>query len=143
VLDRGKFSTLPPGTWQPDFDIPHTAHVMARLDLTRRLSASTGWRLSSGRPYTPIVGAVPTTAGYVPLFGPINSERLPRYERTDLTLSYLSQLLHSRSILFASVGNLFARTNFFEYAYSSDFSLRRPVTSAAPRVVYFGITLTR
>ena len=143
VLDRGKFTMLPAGTWRPDFDIPHTAHVMTRFDFTRRLSTSAGWRISSGRLDTPVVGAVSTTAGYVPIYGAINSERLPRYERTDLTVSYLSQLLHSRAVLFASVGNLFARTNFFEYAYSANFSARRPVTSATPRVVYFGVTLTR
>ena len=144
VLDRGRFQVPASSTWRPDFDIPHTAHVMARVDITRRLSTSTGWRLSSGKPDTPVVGATATTAGYVPIYGAINSERLPRYERTDLTVSYLTQMLGSRStILFASVGNLFARRNFFEYAYTPDFSQRRPVTSAAPRVVYFGITLTR
>jgi vitamin B12 transporter len=143
-LDRGRFSTLPAGTWSPDFDIPHTAHVLARVDLTRRLSTSTGWRIFSGRPVTPVVGAVRTASGFSPVYGPINSERLPHYARTDLTVSYLSQITGLRSaILFASVGNAFARTNAFEYAYSSDFSTRRPVTTATPRVFYFGITLTR
>jgi vitamin B12 transporter len=145
VLDRGKFTTPASGTWRPDFEIPHTAHVMARVDVTRGLSAGAGWRGSSGRLDTPVVGASVTPAGFAPIYAPvINSERLPRYERTDLTVTYLTQLLGSRSaILFASVGNLFARANFFEYAYSPDFSQRRPVTSAAPRVVYFGMTLMR
>ena len=47
------------------------------------------------------------------------------------------------TVLFASIGNLAGRTNYFEYAYSPDYSQRRPVTSATPRVVYFGLTLTR
>jgi len=145
VLDRGKFTTPASGTWRPDFDIPHTAHVMARVDVTRALSAGAGWRVSSGKLDTPVVGALAIPAGFTPIYAPtINAERLPRYERTDLTVTYLTQLLGSRSaILFASVGNLFARANFFEYAYSPDFSQRRPVTSAAPRVVYFGMTLMR
>ena len=33
--------------------------------------------------------------------------------------------------------------SFLEYAYSADYTQRRPVTSATPRVVYVGITLTR
>ena len=144
AADRGKFTLPAAGTWRPDFDIPHTAHVMARLDMTRRLSASAGWRLSSGKLDTPVVGATATPAGYVPRYGAIDSERLPHYARTDLTVSYLSQLPGARSaVLFASVGNLFGRANFFEYAYSADYTQRRPVTSATPRVVYFGITLTR
>jgi TonB-dependent receptor-like protein len=144
LLDRGKYTVLPAGMWHPDFDLPHTAHVLARLDMTRRLSASAGWRMASGKLDTPVVGAVATPAGYLPRFGAINSERLPAYARTDLTISYLSRLPGARStVLFASVGNLFARTNVFEYAYSDDYSVRRPVTSATPRVFYCGITLTR
>ena len=46
-------------------------------------------------------------------------------------------------MLFPSVGNLFARVNYFDYAYHADYTQRRPVTSATPRVVYFGITFTR
>jgi TonB-dependent receptor-like protein len=142
--DRGKYAVLPSGAWRPDFDISHTAHVLARVDLTRALAASVGWRMSSGRLDTPVVGAVQAPTGFVPVFGAINSERLPHYERTDLTVSYLSQLFGSRStILFAAVGNLFGRTNFFEHAYSADFTQRRPVTSATPRVVYFGATFLR
>lgn len=144
VLDRDRFTIPASGTWRPDFDIPHTAHVMARVDVTRALSASVGWRASSGKLDTPVVDATAAPGGYVPIYGPINSERLPRYERADLTVSYLTQVPGSRSaILFAAVGNLFARANFFEYAYNADYSQRRPVTSAAPRVVYFGISLTR
>lgn len=142
--DRGKYPLPPGGTWSPAFDIPHTVHVLGRVDLTRAVAASAGWRISSGRLDTPVVGAVPSPSGYLPIFGPINSERLPYYERTDLTMSYLTQLPGLRStILFASVANLFGRANFFEYSYSADFTTRRPVTSAAPRVVYFGATFLR
>ena len=53
VLDRGKFVTPADGYWRPDFDIPQTAHLLTRIDLTRRLSTSAGWRLSSGKLDTP------------------------------------------------------------------------------------------
>jgi vitamin B12 transporter len=142
--DRGKYSIVPDGAWPPAFAMPHTARAMARVDLTRRWQAGAGLRISSGRLDTPIVGATPTATGFLPIYGAINSERLPRYQRLDLTLSYLTQLLGSRSAsLFAAVGNAFGRRNFFEYAYSSDFSTRRPITSAVPRVVYFGMSVTR
>jgi vitamin B12 transporter len=144
VDDRGKYPLPASGSWRPDFEIPHTAHVLARIDLTHALSASAGWRIASGRLDTPVVGATLTPSGYVPQYGAINSERLPEYERVDLTVSYLSQLFGSQStVLFASIGNLAGRTNYFEYAYSPDYTQRRPVTSATPRVVYFGLTLTR
>src|SRR5262249_62320792 len=53
ATDRRKYPVLPPGTWPPEFDITHTAHVLARVDLTRALAASAGWRISSGRLDTP------------------------------------------------------------------------------------------
>ena len=85
-----------------------------------------------------------TATGYLPQYGAINSERLPRYERLDLTVTYLTRMAGSHStVLFASAGNVLGRRNFFEYAYSADFSTRRPVTSATPRVFYFGITVMR
>jgi hypothetical protein len=45
--------------------------------------------------------------------------------------------------IFASVTNVLATRNFFEYAYSPDYSEQRPVTSATPRVFYFGLTMSR
>jgi carboxypeptidase family protein/TonB-dependent receptor-like protein len=142
--DRDKYSTIPDGAWAPSFAMPHTARVVARVDLARAWQVSGGWRISSGRLDTPVTGATPTFSGFVPTYGPINSERLPRYERLDLTLNYLTRIAGSKTaVLFAAVGNVFARPNFFEYAYSSDFSTRRPITSATPRVVYFGLTFTR
>ena len=102
--------------------------------------------MSSGRIDTPVLSATVTPAGYVPQYGAIGSERLPHYARTDLTVSYLAQLPGARSaVLFASVGNLFGRADFSLITLSPppDYTQRRPVTSATPRVVYFGITLTR
>ena len=142
--DRGKYDQPASGTWRPDFDIPDAAHIQARVDLTRGVSASLGWRISSGRLETPVTTASATATGYLPQYGAINSERLPRYERLDLTVTYLTRMAGSHStVLFASAGNVLGRRNFFEYAYSADFSTRRPVTSATPRVFYFGITVMR
>ena len=142
--DRSKYDLPASGTWRPDFDIPHTAHVQGRVDFPKGVSASLGWRISSGRLDTPVAGATATPSGYVPQYGSINSERLPRYERTDLSVTYLSRTSASHTIvLFASAGNVFGRRNFFEYAYNGDFSVRRPVMSATPRVFYFGMTFMR
>ena len=142
--DFGRYSSVPDGTWAPAFGMPHNAHLMARLDMTRKWQTAAGWHISSGRLDTPVIGATSTPRGAVPIYGAIDSERLPHYERLDLTLTRLTHVIGWKSaILFAAVGNATQRKNFFEYAYSSDFSTRSPVTSAAPRVIYFGMTLTR
>jgi hypothetical protein len=42
-----------------------------------------------------------------------------------------------------AVDNALARQNFFEYAYSADYSARHPVSSASPRSFYVGCSVTR
>jgi outer membrane receptor protein involved in Fe transport len=80
----------------------------------------------------------------VPVYGDVNSERLPAYTRLDASASYRLVRENGRSyIVFASVTNVFARRNSFEYAYSADFSERTPITSAAPRSLYVGFSVTR
>ena len=92
---------------------------------------------------TPVAGAVATANGYEPIWGPINSERLPRYERLDLSVSTVRTLgARTSAVFFASVDNVLARQNFFEYAYSADYTSRRPVLGAAPRSFYVGCSIT-
>jgi hypothetical protein len=79
----------------------------------------------------------------LPLFGPLNSERLPRYERLDLSVSWLRPAGGGAALFFASVDNALGRNNFFEYSYAPDYSSRRPVYSAAPRSFFAGMTFRR
>jgi hypothetical protein len=90
------------------------------------------------------LGGVATASGYEPVWGTINSERLPRYERLDLAAS-VTRTIGARAvaIFFVAVDNALARRNFFEYAYSEDYSARHPVSSASPRSFYVGCSVTR
>jgi vitamin B12 transporter len=142
---------LPEGSWEPDFSIPHTLDLTARYAFAGGLSLALRCRTASGKPNTPIVGSVPgrpsaQTGGLAiatPIFGPINSERLPRYERWDMSASYGRSWMKLGAVFFVGVTNLLARQNVFEYIYSPDYSQRRPVTNAAPRLVYVGVSLSR
>lgn len=135
---------LPAGTWTPDFSIPYTWQVVVNAPVWPTIWLGMDWREAAGRPTTPAIGATATPEGYEPIWGPINSERLPRYKRIDLSVSYLTKLgPHTNAVFFASVDNLTNHFNFFEYAYSADYSSRHPVASAAPRGFYVGCTITR
>jgi hypothetical protein len=135
---------LPSGEWAPDFDIPYSLSVIGGVPLGRGVSAGASWRRAAGRPYTPATGAVETAAGFEPVWGPINSARLPRYERLDLSISLLKSLgSKTTAVFFASVDNTLGRNNAFEVAYSSDYSARRFVTTATPRSFYIGCSITR
>jgi vitamin B12 transporter len=131
------------GTWPPDFDIPYAFEVVTTIKATTRWSVDTAWRTTAGRPFTPALGAVPTPQGSEPLWGTINSERVPRYERVDISLSRSVSVGHHTAQVFATAGNVLDRHNFYEYSYSADYSVRSPVPSGSPRSIYVGITFIR
>jgi hypothetical protein len=117
---------------------------VANIPLFGPLAFGAGWRAASGRPNTPVVGIRRISRGIEPIYGPINSERLPHYERLDLSTSALFPISGGGVlILFASVDNVLARRNFFEYAYSADYSVRNPIITTSPRTFYFGASFTR
>jgi vitamin B12 transporter len=135
---RQRFA-MPDGTWRPDFWIPHSLTLAATFNPTPRIALGAAYSSASGRPTTPITGALETAQGFVPLYGALNSDRLPRYERIDFSSSY-----RRRSLLYIlGISNVLARENSFEYAYSRDYSEKRPVVSAAPRSVYVALSWTK
>ncbi|HKW01524.1 MAG TPA: TonB-dependent receptor [Vicinamibacterales bacterium] len=142
-VQRDRFP-LPSGTWTPDFSIPYTWQVVVNAPVWYTVWLGASWRTAAGRPATPAIGSIATPEGYLPIWGPINSERLPRYERLDLSVSYLRKIgAHASGVFFASVDNATNHFNFFEYAYSADYSTRRPVAGAMPRGFYVGCSITR
>lgn len=137
---RARF-TLPAEAWEPDFSIPHSLQVVASWQATELVTLALSGRLASGRPFTPIVGAEPAGDGYLPIHGAINSARLPRYERLDLSASRPVEVAGRPVVLFGGLTNVLDRHNVFQYAYSADFTRRRPVENAAPRTVYVGFSI--
>ncbi|HYC93103.1 MAG TPA: TonB-dependent receptor, partial [Thermoanaerobaculia bacterium] len=131
--------TIPSGAWRPDFWIPHSLTLAGTFNPTPRIALGLAYSSASGRPATPVTAAIETAQGFVPVYGAINSDRLPRYERVDLSSSYRRRSL----IYILGVSNILARENAFEYAYSRDYSEKRPVVSAAPRSVYVALTWTK
>jgi hypothetical protein len=67
---------------------------------------------------------------------------MPRYERVDLSASWLRVIGGRMITFFASVDNALGRANVFEYAYSADYTTRRPVVTAHPRSVYVGCSFS-
>lgn len=131
---------VPKETWTPDFEIPWSTQLTANVPLPRDVTFGVSWRSTSGRPHTPVVDAVETEDGFAPMFGPINSERLPWYGRFDLALSQVFSVGPGAAVWYVSVDNVFGRANVFDYAYSKDYSARREVTNSAPRSFYVGVT---
>ncbi len=142
-VDQRNRYDLPEGVWRPDFEIPWSLQLVATVPLGRGVAAAGSWRTAAGRPHTPVVGALRVGESYAPIFGDINSERLPRYERLDLAVNWLFPAGAGAVVFFAALDNALGRVNFFDYRYAPDYSSRRPVVPTSQRSVYVGATFRR
>lgn len=143
LSDQRQRFELPAGTWSPDFDIPRTAGVSSIAHVTKTIDVGSTVTYASGRPHTPIIGAKATEYGVLPVYGAINSERLPAYVRADINATYRTSVGGFMLIYFAAVSNSLARENFSDYAYSADYTAREPIVSAHPRSFFFGFTISK
>jgi hypothetical protein len=127
------------------FDITYNLTLVGKLRLIQFLSGGLTYRYATGRPITPIIGAIRDEqfGFYIPIEGPVNSERLPSFQRLDASVSYYLPYGSGNSATFYfAVSNLLNRANVLNYDYSRDYSSRTPRTTNYRRFIYFGVTTT-
>lgn len=119
-----------------DFDQPVIANLVAQYKLSDRWQLGARWSYHSGAPDTPIVDTGTYPDGRVrPIYGELNSDRLPAYHRLDLRGDYI---LSPRYRFYGEVINAYARKNVSGYSYSADYSTRKVVTQL-PFLLSFGV----
>ena len=126
------------------FDITHNLTVVAKGQVSL-FSGGFTFRYATGRPVTPIVGAVRQSPAdyYLPIEGSASSERMPDFVRLDATLSYFTTFGTSNSAVFYfAVSNLLNRANPVRYEYSSDYMIRRLRTTDFRKSIYFGVAVS-
>ena len=143
LADFGRYDT-PAVPVRPDFEIPHTLQLAARRALPRAFTLTGSFRLASGKPFTPIVSGVERDGAVTPVYGALNSERTPRYQRLDVALSQIRPVGNAAAaVWFVGITNVLGRRNVFGYSYSPDFRTRSPRRSSFGRTVYFGVSFQR
>lgn len=119
-----------------EFDQPVIISLVGNYKLSDAWTFGGRWSYHTGQPDTPVVGTGTYPDGRVkPLYGPLNSERLPSYHRLDLraertvspTLKYHVEVI-----------NAYGRKNVSGYSYAVDYSSRKPVTQM-PMMLSFGV----
>lgn len=128
-----------------DFDITHNLTIVAKLQLLPFLNFGCTYRYATGRPITPITSAEKNQDFdfYLPIEGPVNSQRLPSFQRLDTNLSfYYPYGRNNFAVFYLSVANVLNRENILGYDYSADYSSRTPRATNYLRFIYFGITTT-
>lgn len=119
--------------------------VVGKLRLVSTLYAGVRSSFATERPITPIHGAMPSDAGtyYLPVEGPVGSERLPNYHTLDLQLSYYRPFGAGQSItVYVALNNILDRANVIGYDYTRDYSMRTPRTTTFRRSIYAGLSVT-
>jgi hypothetical protein len=121
-----------------DFDQPVIAHLVMQYRQSDRWMYGAKWSYHTGSPETPITGSYVDTDGRVrPVYGALNSERLPAYHRLDLRADWK---LSPRYSFYGELINAYARKNLSGYSYNADYSERKDVTQL-PLLVSFGVLI--
>lgn len=122
----------------------HSFTLVGKMQVAGGLYAGGTFRWATGRPVTPVVASVPTDGGnrFLPVEGPVGSERRPAFRRFDLQLSYYRPFGDGRAATFyVSLANALAHENVSGYDYNADYSERTPVFSPYQRLFYAGVTV--
>ena len=120
------------------FDQPLSLSVVAKYDFSEKLAFSGRVGFHSGTPVTPIFGGVPhpdRPGDFLPVYGSLNSERLPDYFRTDLRLDWTTGWRDM--VLYFEIINATNHQNVMAYEFNRDYSERRNIEQL-PRFFSFG-----
>jgi hypothetical protein len=123
-----------------DYDQPHIATLVANYKLNPGWDVGVKWRYASGLPDTPILGAVydAPNSRYIPVYGPVNSVRLPDYQRMDFSTSLSTVYDTWEWRVFLEILNVYDHPNLFAYNYNSDYSERKELRQL-PFLPYLGV----
>ncbi len=118
------------------YDQPYIINIVYNWKISPKWTFGARWRYQSGAPFTPIEKGDLTTytdasgqdhTYYLPLYGPLGSERLPDYHRLDLRISAEVWSGLQKVEVFAEVINAYNQKNVSGYDYNDDYSSREPV----------------
>lgn len=114
-----------PGWYPYILDQPHTVTVLATTALGASWRIGGRFRYATGNPFTPVASASMDTDGdWIPVDGPLLSERLPAFFQLDLRLDRSWKRPWGILNLYIDVQNVTNRRNAEGVTYNTDFSER-------------------
>lgn len=126
-----------------NFDITHNMSIVGSYNLTDELIMGAAFKVSTGKPYTPVTGSeyVKDQDVYRPFFGGLNSDRYPAYSTLDMNAQYIFSLFGKFAVGVIAVNNIFNSKNLYQYTYNADYSQRSEIYSNNRRSFYAGLGL--
>ena len=124
-----------------NYDITHNLSVVASYNITDNITVGAIFKTSTGKPYTPVMGSsfVPSQNVYAPIYGEVNSDRFPVYNRVDMNFQYLTSVFNKFTVLFVAFNNVFNTENLYQYNYNFDYTNKTAIRTNNKRLVYFGL----
>ncbi len=132
--------------------VRHSLTLVGQWQQSIRWMYGARWSYSSGRPYTPVVGATwdPGRAIWHPVYGEHGSGEMPAYNRLDLRLTRLFSLPRAGGlppsgvcVFYAECMNVLGTKNVLEWTYDADYSHRVATESYfSRRLIVAGVSLT-
>jgi hypothetical protein len=122
------------------YDQPVNATLVGNYKLTDNWSLGAKWTFHTGNPYTPVVGTNGTYADGrpVPVYGAINSQRMPNYHRLDLRLDRTYVYNKWKLTTFFEIINAYAHNNVAGYDYGPYYNKKDPIYQL-PFLPTFGV----
>ncbi|HAY34351.1 MAG TPA: TonB-dependent receptor [Ignavibacteria bacterium] len=126
-----------------NYDITNNMSIVGSYNLTDRIVFGLSYKLSTGKPYTPVSGSTfdSTMNVYVPIYAQTNSGRFPTYDRLDMNAQYIFSLFGKFAVGVLAVNNIFNKDNLYDYTYNSDYSAQLPIYTNNKRTLYVGLGL--
>jgi hypothetical protein len=123
------------------FDVRQTLSLTSKFQLGYS-TLTIAYRFATGKPYTPVAGAIPGPAPgqFTPIYGSPESQRLPDFNRFDVSGSRLLFLHHQLWIPYLSIMNVLNQKNTYAYTYSADYRQKFAQPSLYRRTIYFGVS---
>jgi hypothetical protein len=112
-------------TFPFDYDQPVIVNLVGQYKLNERWEFGLKWSYHSGAPFTPVVGTGLYPDGRVrPVYGPVNSQRVPAYHRLDLRAD---AKFSPRLTAYFELINAYNQKNISGYSYSADYTTREEI----------------
>jgi hypothetical protein len=123
-----------------DYDQAHNLIAVGSWQVTPRWRVGGRFQLTTGKPYTPVTGALYQSDVdlYLPSYGAINSRRVEVQHQLDLRVDRTWSLAGWKLAAYLDVSNVYLNAAAIEYQYNFDYTRRTAITTL-PIIPSFGL----
>ncbi len=127
-----------PEKMRPSFAAEHTISVVAKK-WVQAISSSINfsYTFATGRPYFNLAHNTTNNSYHIADWG-----RTKCYNDLGFSINYITKIFGANSVVVASVTNLLGQKNIYGYSYSSNGSIKNPITPTADRFYFVGVFLS-